>query len=360
MTLTRAAVFAALASVVSSVQAEPKSAVSQNRAIDLLLKSIERAHSTAMSGIFSQSAGGGHGCNLQVKIDQSKEGRTRVTTLQPLNMQGVTSVDDGQTWSTYFPDERRLLEQDSPRLGLGNPRERLEHAARNYSFRSTSGETVAGRRTIAILAVPVHEELPVRRYSLDTERNFMLRMETIAEGRTRRVMDTKSITFSPEFDVRLFEIKPMGEVRVIRLDPPSEIRSSRHARATLGFRPAFPDELPFGFAIRNKHLSSNQDVSFVAVRITDGLITATVYQWSATRSEVPWPKARKDREVDGIRFRLVGDLPESVMSRLLDTFVRKAVKNLGHTSEPDLADILLTLITNSRTGEIVSAYVQVQ
>lgn len=317
-------------------------AVQGDSPLELLQRSMEKASRTPVNAIVFQRNFGGFRCNAQMKIDQARDGRVRITMLQPLPMQGVTSVDDGRTWRTYFPDDRRLLIQESPRAAQLDPKDRMQLAARNYNFRLEDGDVVAGRSTISVVATPVSSELPVRRYTLDREHTFMLRLETLDGSRATTLMDTKSINFPSNVSSSNFEIRPIGEYRTIRLDPPEPIRSSRAVRDQLGFRPVFPEELPFGFVISDRRLVTSEDKApVVALRVTDGLIMATVYQWNARLEDQPWPKGKKDREVDGIRFRMVGDLPDGVMSKVLEAFLRKAVKNMGQALETIQANLAL-------------------
>jgi hypothetical protein len=190
--------------------------------------------------------------------------------------------------------------------------------------------------------------LPVRKYALDNENAYMLRLETIeGQGQPRLRFDTKAIRFDAEIPNNLFDLRPVGDIRIVRMDAPERIRSMSRAQERLGFRPVMPEALPFGFEINDKGIAGKNDAEFVVIRISDGLITATVYQWNGRKSEQPWPTSRRDREVDGIKMRLIGDLPDGVMSKVLDAFIRKAVKNIGTTLETLNATFLLELPTNN-------------
>lgn len=330
----------------------------QGRAIDVLLRAMDRTANTPVSGIFYQKSFGGFRCHAQVQIDQSRDGRIRVGMLQPLSMQGVTSVDDGKTWTTYFPDDRRMVVQESPRASQPDPRWRLEIAQRNYSFRMEPGEQVAGRRTIAVVAVPRNEGLPVRRYTIDQERSYMLRLETIGDDdRPNVLLDTKDISFPNDVDARLFDIRPIGDVRTIKLDAPTRFQSSRKAAPLVGFRPIVPEDMPFGFVVSDKLFTASDEAKFVAIRISDGLVTATVYQWDGRKPAQPWPASGRDREVEGIRLRLIGDLPDGVMSKVLDSFIRKAVKNIGQSLETLQANLVLTISDNEDGKKPSTVYI---
>ncbi len=80
------------------------------------------------------------------------------------------------------------------------------------------GEQVAGRRTIAVVAVPRNEGLPVRRYTIDQERSYMLRLETIGDDdRPNVLLDTKDISFPTDVDARLFDVQDLAAQRQDRL-----------------------------------------------------------------------------------------------------------------------------------------------
>ena len=315
-----------------------------SKAAEKLLRSMDPSYMTSFSGIFLQRTLGGNKCDGQVKIDQSKEGKIRVSMLQPLSMQGITSLDDGRTWSTYFPDDKQIVIQQSPRARAQDPKQRIELASKNYTFRFESGETIAGRRTNTVVAEPVFEGMPTRMYSLDSETSYMLRLETVDfRGKRSTHFDTKAIQFDARLNDKLFELRPVGDFRQVKLDAPERIRSMAQAHERLGFRPVLPEELPAGFVINDRGIAGKDNTEFVVIRITDGLVTATVYQWNGRKPDQPWPTSRRDREVDGIKMRLIGDLPDGVMSRVLDAFIRKAVKNIGASLETINATIVFEL-----------------
>lgn len=279
---------------------------------------------------------------MQVKIAQ-RSGASKTTVLSPLPAQGVTTLDDGRTWTTYIPDENRMLVQDSPKRRM---RQRTETAGQNYRFTSENMGSVAGRKTVAVLAVPKYPEMPSRRYWIDSEYALMLRMELIKEGGRRRslMMDTKAIDFKAVAD-DVMKINPPADVRRVRLESPERFRSAEDAVDLVGFKPAFPGPLPFGFVVTEPQVVGDKGDRFVAIRLSDGLASATVYQWSAnSKNPVPCNDRELVREANGLRMRMVGDLPEIVLARLLDAFVREAMKGLQPLSGTDLfSDALLPL-----------------
>ena len=283
---------------------------------------------------------------MQVKIAQ-KGGSSKTTVLSPLPVQGVTTIDDGRKWSTYIPDENRLLIQDSPKRHF---RLRTEAAGHNYRFTSENLGSVAGRKAVTVLAVPKSPEMPTRRYWIDSEYALMLRMELIKEGGRRTVMmDTKAIEFRTVADDAL-TLNPSADVRRIILESPERFRTAGEAASQVGFKPSFPGPLPYGFIVAEPQIIGDKGERFVAIRLSDGLASATVYQWRAgARNPVPCTDMELVREAKGLRMRMVGDLPEAVLARLLDAFVREALKGLQPLSGTDLlSDAFLPL---QKSGE---------
>jgi hypothetical protein len=90
-----------------------------------------------------------------------------------------------------------------------------------------------------------------------------------------------------------------------------------------------PGALPLGFVISEPQIVGDRGDRFVAIRLSDGLASATVYQWDAhSRNPVPCVDKKFVREANGVKMRVVGDLPESVLTRLVESFVREALKGL--------------------------------
>lgn len=292
---------------------------------DLIFEAMEKSRWLNFEGVvlrrFSTQDRGG----MQVKISQ-RGGVSKTTALSPLPVQGVTTVDDGKTWSTFIPDENRIIIQDSPRRTVSGRTKGA--AAANYEFVSGGNANIAGRRAFAIVAHPKFAEMPVRRYWLDAEYPLMLRMEIERDGKTHTLLDTRAISFVtvPEDAMKL---TPAGDVRRIRLDSPERFRTAAQAMEVVGFKPSLPQSLPFGFFVNEPQVVGERNERFIALRLTDGLATATVYQWNAKDpSPVPCPDKTSVREANGLKMRLVGDLPEAVLGRILEAFVKEALKGL--------------------------------
>ena len=140
----------------------------------LLLRSMERGRHVNVSAIVVQKAPTG---TVQMKFEQARDGFERQTVLQPLSMQGVSMVDDGKRWMMYWPDERRALSQQSPRARLADADDRIQLADKNYRLKFGEPTTIAGRRAHAVVAEPRYKEMEERRYFIDEETSFVLRVQ---------------------------------------------------------------------------------------------------------------------------------------------------------------------------------------
>lgn len=326
----------------------------QAKAREALFRTMERGHLVALSAIVVQKAGPNCPSDMQFKVEQTANGQKKITILQPLSNQGRVSLDDGKFWQNYSPDENRIMVAPSPQLSREDPKERIELANQNYRFMLEKNGIIAGRETIVVTATPRYPELPVRRYSIDTDKDVLLRMETIdTSGKKNLHFDTQAIWYPQGREAPTsFSLKPVGNPRKISVPGPQKIESPSWARARTGFAPIVPRDLPFGFIVREPQLTGEDEERFVAIRITDGLLMATVYQWDPRRVRDPLGKdmAVLTRFVNGIRIGLVGELPDTVHGRLLDLFVKEAARAFRHDAEPSMASSALKGASKPRTG----------
>lgn len=287
---------------------------------DVLYRSMVNGRNVALTAIIQQNSGP---MSSQIKLEQQRSGYTRVTVLQPLSRQGVSSIDDGKRWVTLVPDERRLIVQDSPRREIANPKERIALAAKNYVFKFDRPARVAGQDALVVLALPRASEMPTRRYFIDKERSFLLRLELIENGKSTVVHDTKSVTYESGVDEKPFALNIASPVRQIHVKGPEEMPGTEAARRILGFTPVIPKKLPFGFVTQQQHIAGEDDKRFVAVRISDGLVHGTVYQWGVVGAAEPWPfdPKRGDVEFGGVRFKLACELAKPIAFKVLEGFV---------------------------------------
>lgn len=316
---------------------------------------MERSKQIPVVAILYQRSVGGPSAAMQVKVEQ-KDGNIKVTILQPLSMAGVTSVDDGKNWRTYLPDQNRMLVQQSPRLQAQSIRERLALAEQNYQFTIERDTNIAGRRAACIAAIPRTKDMPLRRYYVDRETAILLRMETVVDNRQETQLDTKHIRFPKDMGPVDFQMKFFGE-QPRRIDCPSplKISSAPKAKPNLGFMPSIPSKLPMGFIVQQPQIAGGGEFRFAAIRLTDGLVNGTVYQWTGKQDDLPraFRPQKGDKQAKGVWFRFVGDIPEPAKGQLLDLFVREAMKNTRLFVEPEQPNRVFKGLRNDLTGLIM-------
>lgn len=308
-----------------------------DEAQELLMRSMAEGRQTPVIAILFQRSIGGPSAKMQVKVEQSKDGRSKLTVLQPLSMENVTYVDDGKHLRTYLPDAQHLIVQESPRLRQQDLHERMAIAEQNYRFRIEQATTIAGRRAQCVVAVPKSKDMAARRYYIDEDTAFLLRMEKVGPNNQAVVqLDTKLIKFPKSIPHGNFEVRPIKKPRTFNCPAPEKMASAQAARSLLGFTPVVPKSLPYGFRVQEPQIAGGEEFRFAAIRLTDGLVNATVYQWAGYRKDLPkgfQPQAG-DKVAKGVRFRVVGDLSDSAKKRLADLFVREARNTTKLLAEP--------------------------
>jgi len=300
---------------------------------------------------------------MNVWTEQSADGHLKLTVLGPLSRQGITSIDNGHEWITYRPDENRVMVEASPREEETErtTRNRLSLAERNYTLNVENDSTIiAGRKCYSLKAIAKHPEMPARIYGIDKEKGYLLRMEVVTRGESKATLDTKEIEFPRSIPDEDFELEPHDHARMVTYDAPLTISVSRETKQVVGFRPAVPQSLPYGFVVEAPQIVEGKNGKFIAVRITDGLVNATVYEWPDHKKGQKMREASssEDRSVNGIKLQLKSEMPKTVEGGLLDCFVREALKKVesclirNRNAEPLDLDRVLNFEeeTNRETG----------
>lgn len=297
----------------------------QDRGSELLRKSMGRKFQVNIVAVIMQRDPGGDGTYQRVKVSRAKDGKVRHTILQPLRMAGIESVDDGEQMRVYLPDKRSMIVQDSPMLLETDLEERLDLAKQNYDLSVVAGKQIAGRSTVCVVANPKATGLGTRRYSLDEKTGYPLRLQVdMGKGETRTIFDTVAIDFPTRLSSEVFEVNPLPGTDTIRYTRPQTLTSRAHAERAVGFRPVLPTRFPMGFRMQEMQVNQGGEWKSVVVRLTDGLVRATVYQWKPDGGEVESVEESSCLDVNGIRLLLVSDLPAEVRVRLLNAFVAQS------------------------------------
>jgi hypothetical protein len=326
----------------------------QGKAWELLTRTMEQDRFTPCKGVIYQRESLNSDSVLQLWAEQSSDGRLKLTVLSPLSKQGVTNIDDGRQWMTYLPDENKVILQPSPRQDVQSPRDRLKIAQKNYSLAVKSGDhQVAGRSVYCVTATSRFPEMPARRYCIDKKKPFLLRMEVLTNSGAKVMLDTKEVEYPNYVPAEDFDLEPRDRTKLFTFNAPARMPLGRNAKNIVGFKPLVPSSLPFGFEVEQPQLGGSPKKRFVAVRITDGLVNATVYEWNKAKDVKRFGKEQSaDRQHKNVGFRLVGEVPEAVMVKLLDAFMREAIKNLEPLSVEDLTPETLDVIKALNSAKV--------
>lgn len=291
------------------------------RALSTVKKAIERDLRTNYSAVRVLHFWGAKE-PMRVRRDQNELGHNSIFVLSPLSKQGETSVDNGETWITFYPDRKTLVIQDSPikRGVIGDPAMRFELLKRNYRVRSEGSETVAGRTCTIVRVSPSAHELFTRRYWVDAEKSVLLRVEwRDPNGKAQVVSDTISIEFPASFPDDAFQMKLAGEPRKIEVQAPQRMADIEDLEKRLGFSIRQPIQIPFGFVMTGADAIIANNRAMAALRYTDGATNLTIYQARANAKNPPWrpSKTRGDFEIEGLLVAVEGDIPTAGREKVI-------------------------------------------
>lgn len=312
--------------VVELRKAKPAASTADRaKARELLQLSMGRLPMTNVRAIILQRVQYGSELMQQIKVEMSPAGKLHQVVISPLRFQGFETVDDGVNTRTYSPDDRSVIVQPSAGASSNDVPFRMALLDKNYLVRVDRKEVIAGRTALVVAAVPRNRELETRCYAIDEEKGFLLRLETCRENAAPVVhFEAKMVEFPASFPERTFRLDTKN-VYVKKREFMPVVGKPDGYREKLGFAPIVPSALPYGFVVEEYQADAGGSIPALAVRVTDGLAKATVYQWQRTgsgRSKAP------DGTLVGSTSRVMllisGDLPEAVKSRILQSFLQSA------------------------------------
>ena len=294
---------------------------------EVLLRSMQRQTGVNVVGIIEQRDGGGTGISQTIRVERDKDGRAHYLVLAPLRMQGIESVDDGSRSRMYWPDRNVLIDQESPSKTPCDAAWRIELTKKNYRLRFVSSIKIAGRATRCVEAVPIDSRMETRRFYIDSVTSYPLRLETYAGNRRlSTITDTKEISYPDSVANDRFVLAPAGTTRTLRYDRPQTLKLS-DAQRLIGFTPLIPKEMPMGFAMQDMQLTQSERWRSVAIRVTDGLVRGTIYQWRSRRGEpdIDGMDENSVVQVGDIKMMMVSDLDSNRRRAMLAAFVECAL-----------------------------------
>jgi len=300
-------------------------------ALNLLRRALDATYRVNARKIVVYTSDTYENGTLSVSVLQARSGEVLTTVVQPLSMQGLKTMDDGKVLKSYCPDQKKVWHQESPRAHQPDTDYRLAIAQRNYAFvEERTDQTVAGRRIRLVVAKPKNRELPTRHYFIDRETPVILRIETVDRaGQVARVMDTRSVEYPEEVSRVAFRALPES----IKPEPVGVPMRTTAAQVgnKVDFQPHIPSRLALGFQIEGVDIIREKGQNLVALRITDGLTTGTIYLWDPKeRVNVLNTPGSLERQVDGMMVRVIGDVPAAAKERLLQAFSAKAWDSFLH------------------------------
>lgn len=325
---TKVALFllAAAAPVASLTHFDPDWQRRRQSPRHLLIQSMTAARRYNISAVIIQRASHFNGVEVEMKMEQDMFGRTRFTIWQPSQMRGLISYDDGVNWYTYMPNHKWIIQQESPRVAQDNPALQIFQADQNYVWKLERGPDIASCPTLVVSAVPKAKGMVTRRYYLDSRTSLMLQLETISPDGTKTVqLETRSIAYlkgAPKLPVP-GEDDPSIKKRV--MPPPERFTIPSSVKDQVGFTPIIADNLPYGFIVKTKEIVGPPHDRKAAIRLSDGLVNETIYQWidKPSKRRGPFDSKKDTILVNGIRMRALGEVPSALAKKLLQAFVTK-------------------------------------
>jgi len=294
---------------------------------DVLLRSMQRQTSVNVLGIITQRDGAGTGITQTIRVERDRNGRSHFLVLAPLRHQGTESVDNGARSLVYWPDKNVIIDQDSPSKTPCDAQWRMALTQKNYRLKFGTPIKIAGRATRCIEATPIDSRMETRRFYVDAVTSYPLRLELLGANRAVvTLQDTKEISYPADVAADRFVLKPVGAPRTMKFERPKNTNATQVERV-LGFAPVIPKVMPMGFAMQEMQVTQSDRWRSVAIRVTDGLVRGTVYQWRSKG---------EDREVDGmdensvmkvgdVRMMIVSDLDAPRRQAMLEAFVESAL-----------------------------------
>jgi hypothetical protein len=317
----------ALAAALASAQ------VNSEKARSLLARGMAKKPVVNIRAIICQRADYNSSVMQQVKVEMSRDGKIHQLVLAPISRQGLESVDDLHYVRSYSPDDRLLIVQPSLKQDPKDIAFQMNLVDRNYSVNIARRETIAGRPAVVVEATPKNKGLETRCYAIDEKTGFVLRLETCRPGKAPMLhFETKMVEYPSQIDGDCFKID--SKWTQTRTYDEREIVERGEKVPDLPFTPVLPQKLPLGFAIQEMEADNASSLPSLAVRLTDGLAKATVYQWPTKGvKRLPAPGGTLVRDAGAIRLLISGDVPDSVKKQLIEAFVNKLSKATDLSAE---------------------------
>lgn len=263
----------------------------------------------------------------QMRIEVDGDGKVRRTVLSPSPRAGMTITDNLRDLIIVDRRSGRVEVRASPSRYRMPRDQRLALIERNYRLSLDGRSRVAGQPVIRVVAAPRAPGMETRRFSLDEKTFLLVRLERQAGSSWEPILDTLSIERVSRHPAGTFDIPKQEGLKVSVKSPPVIMGPNPPVQVVeLGFPIRRPQALPYGFVVADTQLLRDDDHHMVALRLTDGLHFATVYQMPPRKADRPRRRGEgrpivEDRH--GVRYVLMGDLPAPVRQQILQVFVEE-------------------------------------
>ncbi len=295
-------------------------------ATETLRKSLEARSNTLVTLLQSQPMMGGSAERVIMKVEMDGKGRSRRTMVQPLRLQGQVIIDDGRSMSILVPDQKEHRIIAVVASNMMKVDERMDLIRRNYRLSIESGEVIAGRSTHLIKVRPRHRGIPSRDISVDQKTFLPLRSISKSQTTERLILDTLSFDIPKGMPEEIFTASAPAGYRVRKMAGATRVANESDAAERLSFQPWIPRGLPYGMSVEALEVIGNGKESAFVIRLTDGFNIATLYQWDAQAIPLGLGSIRELGIISnkGLNMALIGDLPDSVMSRMKEHLAKEA------------------------------------
>lgn len=257
-----------------------------------------------------------------IQIDSVAGKGAKVVWIHPSTLQGMAYFDDGKELRQYSPDLNTVRIRRSFQSFWPDPGFLLKLVAKNYAVKAIGETTHIGRKATIVTASANSQELGIRRFLIDKALPIVLEDRYSAEGATIYRIRTIQVRPTAASDIDL-ELGNPPNAGTARSWGPKDISDMKYAAGVLKFTPRIPDKIPFGFTVFARQLVGKEEQPFLAVRVTDGLATAHIYEWKygrgsfKTMAEIP---AMVIDERADLAYAILGDLPPKAADTVLKAF----------------------------------------
>jgi len=250
-------------------------------------------------------------------VESSRGVGAKITILEPVSVQGMQYIDNGEVLRSYLPDLNTIYTQSSPQKLRMDNADRLVALKANYKVRMLEQTEVARRKADVVELRPKNPKMPVRRLSIDAKEAFLLRSEVIDDD-TVKWVDTIKVTFYADRLPAFSFHEPRDVVR--RESFVKVVKDGKFAMALLGFEPRLPKKLPFGLRVVAQQVSGSESSPVFSIVLSDGIATVTVSQWNTKKNKEVGNERPTAVDAYGIGFAAYGDVPDDVLQEVARAF----------------------------------------